>query len=462
MWAAGISMYMLMFGGRHPFLTSSNSLDEQMLLQGRLDFREEKQNVVGGFFGGLLNGQQSSSQRFSDMARRICSRMVEPKAEARISAQDAINDRWLVQVQRRTSEVARNVSRQSQHSAPSNGGYPQQVQATVDPNAQVLQQQMEREAWEKDRRIKSLEKKVNGLQDALQQQSSVPQPPAPVAQPPAAANKVDASRKTGILTPGLRCRYQSSSYGWMTGTVQSMNDDGTYNLDIRQHASPQNIAPPDRPEAENDIWPNGTTVFYQSSTYQQSRNGLPAAITGYNAADGTYNLDIRDHAAIDRIRARIGEHMLGQQENQAGMRTEKTQQGSDVESSSALPPVPVQAYPSRSSASSQMRLADGSKCMLEQHGQLTIAVVEGFNQSEGCYNLMVDFGNVRRSMTVRSEFIRAPRNAADAWPNGTQVMYESASMSTWVPGVIISFNVANGTYNLDVRDGAPPERVRPR
>lgn len=451
LWAAGIAMYMLMFGGRHPFITSTNQLDEQMLLQGRLDFRYERKAAVGGFFGGLLNGQ-NPTLRFSDSARRICQRMVEPKESARITARDALKDPWLAQVQRHTERKATvDPSRMADALKPSNAGYPQQAQKDV----KVAQQ----EAMEKDRRIKSLEQKVNGLQDALQQQSNPGHPQA--AAPPPMLHHVDA-RPVGALRPGLRCRYYSNSYGWMLGTVQSINNsDGTFNLDIRQHADPQNIAPPDRPEAECDYWPNGTAVFYQSSSYSSYAQGLPAQITGFNAFDATYNLDIRDHAAIDRIRARLGEP-IQQESPYAGMRTEQVQQGAEYEYGVSAQPVPVQAHPVRG-GSSQARLADGSKCMmLNRDGHLEIAIVEGFSQSDGCYYLLVDPTITRRQEKVRSEHIRAPQNPADAWPNGTQVMYESTSMDTWIPGAIVSFNVANCTYNLDVREGAPPERVRPR
>jgi hypothetical protein len=437
-----------------------------MLLQGIMDFREEKQAAVGGFFGGFLNGQTSSPERFSEYARRICKRMVQPDPEKRISAQDAIRDSWFEYHQ---DAIRRNPSRRQ--TKQSNDGYPQQA-PPVDPSAHVLKQ-AKQEAYEKDRRIKSLEQKVTALQQQKIDQDA--QSVAPAFEPPeikrgatrAVNESTGSSSKGFVLRPGLRCRYYSSSYGWMLATVQSTNaDDSTFNLDMRQHAAPQNIAPPDRPEAEMDYWPNGTMVFYQSTTYTISKEGLPAVITGFNAVDFTYNLDIRDHAQIDRIRARIGEHMPAQHENPiAGMRTEKTSpQGNhgygygDYGDSGSQPlPVPVQAR-----GSTQARLAEGWKCMLDQEGYLTYAVVEGFNESYGCYSLLVDPNGVRRSMTVRSDDIRAPGNAADAWPNGTPVMYKSTSMDSWLPGVITSFNPGNNTYNLDLREGAPPERIRPR
>jgi len=109
----------------------------------------------------------------------------------------------------------------------------------------------------------------------------------------------------GALPSGARCRYNSSSYTqWMPAAVTGFNDkDGTYNLDVRQHARLENISPaPDVPLAE--AWPPGTLVFYESSSM---RHWLPAVIRSYseNGGEGTYTLDVRDGANCDRIRPRI-------------------------------------------------------------------------------------------------------------------------------------------------------------
>jgi len=94
----------------------------------------------------------------------------------------------------------------------------------------------------------------------------------------------------------------------MPAVVQGFNEkDGTYNLDVRQHAKLENISPaPDVPEAE--AWPPGTLVHYESTTV---KNGcwLPAVVRSFNensgSGEGTYNLDVRECAAVDRMRPRI-------------------------------------------------------------------------------------------------------------------------------------------------------------
>mmetsp|Transcript_92375 Transcript_92375/g.197970 ORF Transcript_92375/g.197970 Transcript_92375/m.197970 type:complete len:689 (-) Transcript_92375:44-2110(-) len=81
-WAAGISMYQVMFGGRHPFLDEHGHLDQRALVSGTLDFRDSRQ-------GG------QSCLRFSEAARRLCGRLVERNPGRRTSAQDALRSSWL-------------------------------------------------------------------------------------------------------------------------------------------------------------------------------------------------------------------------------------------------------------------------------------------------------------------------------------------------------------------------------
>jgi len=81
LWAAGVTMYMLMFGGRHPFVDDSKKqLQEKRLLAGTLDF-----SVLQGFLGGIGLGEG----RFSESARRLCKRLGEPDGSRRASAEEA-------------------------------------------------------------------------------------------------------------------------------------------------------------------------------------------------------------------------------------------------------------------------------------------------------------------------------------------------------------------------------------
>jgi hypothetical protein len=134
--------------------------------------------------------------------------------------------------------------------------------------------------------------------------------PSPLAQPQAQAqvNPRGANASaSAVLRPGTKCRYNSSKLGgWISAVVQGFNEeDGSYNLDVRQHANVDKISPaPDVSVAE--AWPSDTLIHYDSSTV---KHWLPAVIRSFNehgsAGEGTYNLDVRECASCDRIRLRL-------------------------------------------------------------------------------------------------------------------------------------------------------------
>ena len=121
----------------------------------------------------------------------------------------------------------------------------------------------------------------------------------------ASATSVGYSSTPRSLPPGLRCRYTSERYGWLTCQILRVNhSDGTYDLDIAQRVSSDKLAPAGESQtglAGTCIWPRGTPVSYHSRT---TGEWLPTEIQSYNVADATYTLGIREHAAADRIRGR--------------------------------------------------------------------------------------------------------------------------------------------------------------
>jgi len=91
MWALGISVYLVMFGGRHPFMDENHHLDETLMLAGKLDFRDR--SSATGFLG--LEGPNGIGLRFSEAARRFCRRLADPDQVRRIQAWEAVYEPWL-------------------------------------------------------------------------------------------------------------------------------------------------------------------------------------------------------------------------------------------------------------------------------------------------------------------------------------------------------------------------------
>eukprot|EP00929_Paragymnodinium_shiwhaense_P018349 TRINITY_DN1287_c0_g1_i1.p1 TRINITY_DN1287_c0_g1~~TRINITY_DN1287_c0_g1_i1.p1 ORF type:complete len:611 (+),score=158.79 TRINITY_DN1287_c0_g1_i1:137-1969(+) len=404
MWAAGIAMYMCMFGGRHPFLTSNGGLDEYSLHQGRLLFHA----TVSMFGFGM------DDPRFSPAAKTFCQRLVEVRPDHRSTVDQALRDDWLSQVRqsrpavkkaaeapanaRVSQEAVRgpatpqraggrersnsidlppeilqigdgiqrglsylfsdfseataktpsadpaNAKRQQQEdeqlrqyaAARFGGGYGtekvenrQLPEAAVDvfpdvpcesvaatPSRMTGKQgqasasasttgasQAPQDGWKSEQPGKT---EMGDGGDQGVSRSHVDSPKKAFATCHFRAEEDDEDIPEGCLKAGTKCRYYSHSWSnWIVVTVKVYNEkDGTYDLDARPHANLSNIAPIESATLE-EAWPPGTIVRYESST---AGSWLDAVIVSFNVRvgdkEGTYNLDIRDKASVDRIRAR--------------------------------------------------------------------------------------------------------------------------------------------------------------
>eukprot|EP00747_Dinoflagellata_sp_TGD_P122022 gnl/TRDRNA2_/TRDRNA2_173533_c0_seq4.p1 gnl/TRDRNA2_/TRDRNA2_173533_c0~~gnl/TRDRNA2_/TRDRNA2_173533_c0_seq4.p1 ORF type:complete len:313 (+),score=59.41 gnl/TRDRNA2_/TRDRNA2_173533_c0_seq4:54-992(+) len=89
-WAAGISMYMMIFSGHHPFMDSRGTLNEKSLVEGAMDFNEG----VAGFLGSL-GGAKAPRSRCSEKAHKLCRQLACPDPRQRITAQEALRIPWL-------------------------------------------------------------------------------------------------------------------------------------------------------------------------------------------------------------------------------------------------------------------------------------------------------------------------------------------------------------------------------
>lgn len=240
-WAAGVTMYMVMTGGKHPFLSEGSQreqqLDERKLHSGALDFSATE----SGFFGF------AAGSLWCEAAKGLCRRMVEPEMTRRATVQEVLTHPWLAKCEK--------------------------TQTTRSPLSHVASLV----------RLGTLD-----LSTPSQERSY----PGGVS----------------LLERGTRCRYYSARYGWMSAVVQSFNEsDGTYNLDVRDHARLRDMSP-DSSVSAAEAWPAYTLVHYQSETLS---TWLPAMVRSFNepkagVSEGSYNLDVRDFASVERIRPRLG------------------------------------------------------------------------------------------------------------------------------------------------------------
>lgn len=561
-WAAGVSMYMVIFGGKHPFLNERGHLDDNMLLTGEMDFRDPSANK--GFFG--LGNFGGVPMRFSEDARALCKKMVEPDQAKRISAEDTRGLAWLgtgakgAVAGRSPSpptptdgQGAASEPRGTPRSSPERRPRPQEALSKEaagglrpketgsqrppagteaprgvvaanfapfpQPSGPGLRPHDEREAAklrdaeaERAHREAQLEGEKRQLKDALHRQktkesemlekqvelekqlvqmqqqmeeadrlkkTAAPPPAKTVVRgaPPALSDDAAVLRRASsgklgsLLSRGMKCRYESGTYGWMNAVVQGYNEsDGTYNLDVRQHAALDKISPTGTSLSE--AWPPGTLATYHSASVNY---WLPAVVVSFNESDTTYNLDVRDHADVDRIRARIHDRS-GDESTPSRALSRKhtselsTQLGADAgrrgAASSSSPArqegrgratrdLETSLVDRPSAGSTDRKVRAGDHCVVSEHG---LVVIEGVRDT--LYTLRI---GPRGRQTVPIEAVRAPAEPRYAWPASTKVSYQSSSLNgKWIDAIVVSFEASNSTYNLDVRYGAAADKVRPR
>ncbi|CAE7034428.1 litaf [Symbiodinium sp. CCMP2456] len=274
-----------------------------------------------------------------------------------------------------------------------------------------------------------------------------------------------------LLPPGTKCRYEptsSTQYPFLPAVIQGFNDlDCTYNLDVRPHAQPSRIAPAKEITAEQ-AWPRGTLVNYFSQQREQqgAAQSLPAVVKSFNEMDSTYNLDIRDHADCDRIRVRVIPKEAGEAADpgltSAMMRPGIEKRNTKPLNGQEVGKLPEEVLETDATVDAEAvevlgrhaRIGQGFWCHIPEHDLFApvVAVRGGIAELD-----------ISGSMTeLKLEALRAPKEERLSWPKGTEVMYYSGSLGKWIIAHVEGYNRGSSTYNLDVRQEADPEKVRPR
>lgn len=144
MWAAGVSMYMIIFGGKHPFLNRRNELDQRQMLEGKLDFTDTSSVAAQGL--GLF-GLSETIQKFSESARSFCKQLVQVNPASRLSASNAVRVAWLSSG-RRVAEQKRKLTEGSPSDAEAAAGKLSRGPAHAQRG---LRNQMRRVPWDTHR-----------------------------------------------------------------------------------------------------------------------------------------------------------------------------------------------------------------------------------------------------------------------------------------------------------------------
>lgn len=427
MWAAGITMFMLMAGGRHPFVDGRNQLDTARLQQGALDFS-------GGIFGFAM-----SRSRFSESARELCRRMVEPSQSKRITAQDALKDEWL-----RLADGAK---------------FPEGP--TTGREKTALEQPPKVE------RVKSAPE-PGVLRDG---QSEKGQPS--LRRSRTDQNHGESKANNNWLGMGMG--------NWLLGIPEDENAGPNVPKDADEEAQQRKIA----------------LLSTQQQKLSQDVGLHKENLQLRQQLEEVQRMLEREQAQAAKLKRRSAEAAAQRRSQQASNQKQASGYPQDIRSSqrytterdfSRPEPVPNMdaSYAARSGINGTARngierrstkemgalslnqgpagsrLPSGIKCRYNSSsypGWLN-AVVENC-EDDGTISL-----DIRAHAKVENISPCPDVTVEEAWPPGTWVSYNSSTANRWLPAVVVSFNVGGGglrgTYNLDLRECAEVDRVRPR
>lgn len=285
MWAAGVLMFCLVNAGRHPFMDAHGKLSMSSLMNGSLDFAS--QNAIADMLPWPLQLCRSSD------AAALCRRMVDPNPATRITAQEAMTHRWLLEAHGPRQQKPQATPRQQ---LPSDckenwGGQAANKQKDLHRQNSFLKAQLR----DNEAQLEVSKQRARDLLEMVDENTKEPQ------------KTLCAPRKEaqGTLPAGTKCRYWSASQQqWARACIMSFNkDEGTYELDVKVRVPLDKIAP--RMDVQvHEAWPRGTFVTYQSAS---SGKEVQAVVFGFKVpaiGPGTYVLDVKDSAEVDRIRPR--------------------------------------------------------------------------------------------------------------------------------------------------------------
>lgn len=374
-WAAGVTMYMLMFGGRHPWVSrNGKSLDQDSLLAGRLDFSE-------GFLG-------LGQSRFSKAAMALCTSLVCTDVGRRPSAEASLQDAWFQKQGRRKPSQ------------------PEPKNQPVEPKA------------------------------------AAPKVAAPKAVDPQAAEP-EAAAQAG-----------AQGYSWWPFAGQA------------EDASSARLPRMDE------------TVYHKGEPMEQPQ--LPDALSTQEPSSGTVELRGQVQALQNLVKNQQDQNEaqwdLLVQNSQLMQQLLKEKTDDQTASSASAAPGPPKLNRDRTQHFAETSTPAGADAIPAQLPQVGFrcrywsssfqgwlpAIIQRFNASNNTFDL-----DVKVHAAIENISPATDATAAQAWTPGTSVSYKSSTANQWIRAVIKSYNPPakpsdNGTYNLDVRECADCDRIRPR
>lgn len=448
MWAVGVAMYMMMFGGKHPFLTEKGALDDNSLLSGELDFRDKSGGRLGALFAGFV-----ASLRFSDAARSVCKRLVEPDPNKRLSAEETGNLQWFRSAQ---ETVAVEPCRRGDETAAVPDATPALPPAVPTSKARSSTPQ----------RSGPMKVPLDGPLPAGRSATPRRTPPRGRSDSHGAPATAAAERLPGHVNVHPAAAGPSSRDRARTpGPEGRKAMEEAARLEVANQALLTELE--ERKKREEELLYKQKSMEWRQKLFEKQKTRELEDLEKKKFEQEKELMAIQEQKReLEKLRARQGPAP----EFPPRFKPETTSSAPYSHSSpSRRPPdrtAPEKVFFDDSGGPGVGRLiAKGTKCRYQSgtYGWME-AVVMGHNDSDHTYNLDCKI-HVKADKISPTFDIKG----SECWPAGTCVSYFSPTADRWLPTVVTCYNESNGTYDLSdkncsvsVREHAHIDRIRSR
>ena len=322
-WACGVTLFVILSGGKNPFVSANNKLLLTEIRSGQIKLEDLIPFAVSPDSGALNNIKKQSSgiKMFasstttkagggtSSNAENLLKLLLTVDPSRRPNSVEALSHPWFVQFGLASPPPS------SPHMSVDSSmleASPPTMEPVLNPRGRVASFDLNIEEVEETRKRESASLATIGPRGTTEgkvvrceQCGSFfyTQRGQTQACPECRVQLGFALPPDGV-SPGLEVYYTlQSSKKWILGKVKLFIDQtGEFLMHDGVKVPATGVAPPGKDVGPGAPWPNGTNVVYLSGTYQ---TWLPAYIENFNDRTRQYDLDVKAGVSAEKIRARV-------------------------------------------------------------------------------------------------------------------------------------------------------------
>lgn len=346
LWACGVTLFVILSGGKNPFVSSNNKLQLADIRTGTVRFdelivtypQEEKSGstATGKFFSKAKSEAGRTKPHVSSHAEQLLRLLLTVDPSRRMTVGDSLRHPWFVQqglaspppsspalIQRRHSSFDR--AAQSIDSSSLEASPPAMEPILLEPKRRATANSFELNIEEGNDSLSPLArmtipKRESGIAASGMTIGPRGSTDGKVVRCDKCGNFFYSQRGQATACPECRVQlgftlpadsvsvgaevyFQKTGGKWTKGRIeQFVESSGEFLMADGSRVGGTNVAPPGKEVGPGAPWTKGTSVVYYSNTYG---TWLPAVIESFSAQTQLYDLDVKSGVTADKIRARV-------------------------------------------------------------------------------------------------------------------------------------------------------------